>query len=170
MDKAAFLEAKRFIYTDISREIALARCATDRTVCEMLASNDVPVGGGNFLAALGLLCYTEFAGKLKYHCTRYNSRTKQKEDCAAENFNRFFDDMGPCYKAFRSTTDVYRIFRCGLAHEYFVKANCTIAMLGTQYPCGIRQLPDGRYEFGVERYFLDFKSAFDCLEQILFPG
>lgn len=117
-------------------------------------------GGGNFLAALGLLCYTEFGGRLKYN------RSK-----ASENFNRFFDDLGPEYKAFRQAGhNVYDIFRCGMAHEYMVKKPGTIAMLGKTATAGIRQLPDGRFEFIVERYYLDLKHAFEELDQQLFGG
>lgn len=47
ISKADFLQAKNFIYTDIQREIDLV---------------STKWGSGNFLAALGLLCYTEFAG------------------------------------------------------------------------------------------------------------
>jgi hypothetical protein len=81
-------------------------------------------GGGNFLAALGLLCYTEFGGKLRFGGKRADGR-----DVASANFNQFFDCLGPAYQTFRAQHNVYDLFRCGLAHEYYVKKNCTIAML-----------------------------------------
>lgn len=110
----------------------------------------VPAGGGNFLAALGLLCYTEFWGKLKYG---------KRGD--RQNFESFFDDLGPNYKAFRqSGVDVYNIFRCGLAHEYYVKHSCDIYMAKKKrFPIGIGRDPSGKYWFVVETYLRDFRKA-----------
>lgn len=55
-------------------------------------------GGGNLLAALGLLCYTEFAGKLRFGVKRADG-----SDVASANFNQFFDLLGPEYQAFRGS-------------------------------------------------------------------
>lgn len=165
MNREEFQQAKMFMFTDIFREIELGRASAHEAGKAALTEAGVRLGGGNFLAALGLLCYTEFGGKLKYHCKR-NGR-----DHASENFNLFFDDLGSAYKAFRAEGhNVYDIFRCGLAHEYYVKRSCTIAMLGTDIPAGIRILPDGRYEFIVERYCLDLKRAFDELGTEFYPA
>lgn len=153
MDAAEFRMAKQFIFNDIEREIELARASE--------AGVGIPgirPGGGNFLAALGLLCYTEFGGRLKYN-----------RPTASENFNRFFDDLGSEYKAFRQAGhNVYDIFRCGMAHEYMIKRAGAIAMLGAAAPAGIRQLPDDRFEFIVERYYMDLRRAFEELDQKLF--
>ena len=67
MNLADFKQARNFMFTDIRREIAIAnasKSATGRTVLDRLG---IPQGGGNFMAALALLCYTEFGGKLKYN-------------------------------------------------------------------------------------------------------
>jgi hypothetical protein len=155
MDAAEFRMAKQFIFNDIERELELARASK-----VALKAAGVRSRGSNFLAALGLLCYTEFGGRLKYNCST-----------AVENFNRFFDDLGPKYKAFRQAGhNVYDIFRCGMAHEYMIKKPGAIAMLGTAVSAGIQQLPDGRFEFVVERYYLDLKRAFDELDKQLFGG
>ncbi len=86
--------------------------------------------------------------------------------------------MGLAYKAFRqSHNKTYNIFRCGLAHEYYVKRNCDIGMskkkaiirLKKNSIIGIEQYPDGKYYFVVEKYFEDFKNAFDALENSLYP-
>jgi len=160
MNKQDFLLAKQFIFSDIERELQLAR--TDPAKLDALGVNS---GGGNFLAALGLLCYTEFAGKLKYNRKKTNGK-----DSAADNFNLFFDDLGTEYKTFRILgNDVYGIFRCGLAHEYYVKRNCTIAMLWQGTRPGIGKDPCGTYWFIVEKYFQDFKKAFQALETQLYP-
>ena len=155
MDAAEFRIAKQFIFGDIEREIELARAPEGA-----VRAAGVRPGGGNFLAALGLLCYTEFGGRLKYNRPQ-----------PSENFNRFFDDLGREYRAFRQAGhNVYDIFRCGMAHEYMIKRPGAIAMLGTAIPAGIQQLPDGRFEFIVERYYLDLKCAFEELDKQLFGG
>lgn len=143
MTKADFLQAKGFIYSDIERELKLAKSGKD---------------AGNFLAALGLLCYTEFAGKLKYG-----------SGAASRNFNQFFDELGYRYKKFRSNHNVYDIFRCGLAHEYYVKKTCQIAMFGAGKRIGIGRARSKVYYLVVEKYFEDFKNAFEKLERYLYP-
>jgi len=156
MDAAEFRAAKQFIFNDIEREIELARAS--EAAPQALQAAGVRPGGGNFLAALGLLCYTEFGGRLKYN-----------RPTASENFNLFFDDLGAGYKAFRKAGhNVYDILRCGMAHEYMIKRPGAIAMLGAAAPEGIRLMSDGRFEFIVERYYLDLKRAFDDLDHQLF--
>jgi hypothetical protein len=125
-----------FIFHDITREVDHARAGA---------------GGGNLLAALGLLCYTEFLGSFK---TGIRGRGRSRK-----NFNAFFPELGPCYAALAKTLDVYEVFRCGLVHEYLVKGDAIIAMLKGSEPCGIARDRDGRYYFVVERYFEDFSRA-----------
>jgi hypothetical protein len=159
LDKAGFQQAKLFIFSDVEREMQLAR-ASEANGSALLSLGIAP-GGGNFLAALGLLCYTEFGGKLKYRMR-----------IASKNFNRFFDDLGPDYEAFRASfkgqDEVYDIFRCGLAHEYYVKKSCDIAMLASGPGPGIGRDSSGRLYFIVESYCRDLKRAFDQLEVDLY--
>lgn len=160
MDRTAFRQAKAFAFTDIHREISLARASESEESRVALQCAGVETGGGNFLAALGLLCYTEFGGRLKYDC-----RLSDDREHASENFNRFFDEIGSGYRALRAAGhNTYNIFRCGLAHEYWVKKACTIAMLGGGHSAGIFVQPDGRYVFVVEQYCRDLELAFDALE------
>jgi hypothetical protein len=124
-----------FVFGDIQREIDLARAGT---------------GGGNLLAALGLLCYTEFMGGIatgKVGCGQ-----------SKRNFDAFFARLGPEYLALQKQVNVYDVFRCGMAHEYLVKRNCEVSMLKTTEACGIME-GRGRYYFNVERYFEDFAAA-----------
>ena len=166
MDRPAFDRAKRFIFADIRREIALADASQTDEGREALRRAGVSPGAGNFIAALALLSYTEFAGKLKFNCKKANG-----SDAAGENFNRFFDELGDRYRAFRAAGhNVYGVFRCGLAHEYYVKKACEITIrvdpLGEP---GIGMLPDGRYYFSVEPYCNDLERAFGDLEDFLYP-
>jgi hypothetical protein len=161
---ADFTEAKRLICADIEREIRLAYASERDDFKAVVQPFAIPLGGANFLAAMGLLSYTEFAGKLKYN------EKKNGRDWASENFNRFFDDLGLRYKQFRASyPDVYDIFRCGLVHEYYTKDSCDIHMSRkSDKPIGIDVEPSGRYYFVVETYFEDLKHALDQLEKDLY--
>ncbi len=126
-----------FIAGDVQREI-------DRARSGLLA--------GNVLCALALLCYTEVLGGVQRGTlARGEGRAK---------FESFFAALGTAYEALqKGGLDVYSVFRCGMAHEYFVKGEATVAMLKGVEPAGIAQAPSGRYFFCVERYFEDFIAA-----------
>lgn len=130
------LAPKGFIYNDIQREINLARSGN---------------GGGNFLSALGLLCYTEFMGAIQLKGVKATSKVY---------FEAFFRSMGTPYQhLLDKKTNVYKIFRCGMAHTYFPE-KCIVVMLNVKnYPAGIVVSSDGRYIFIVEKYFEDFMNA-----------
>jgi len=129
------LPPKGFIYSDIQREISLAHSGN---------------AGGNFLAALGLLCYTEFMGKM----------ILKGQKSSGDHFNAFFRFMGKDYTQLIDVkkVDVYGIFRCGMVHAYFAR-NCDIKMLNNNYSAGIVIKPNGKYLFIVEKYFEDFINA-----------
>lgn len=129
-----------------------------------MTRDDFRHGGGNFLAALGLLCYTEFGGKLKY-----DRRKRDGREHASENFNDFFADLGTEYEALLIQHNIYDVFRCGLVHEYYVKRSCTIKMVDTGASAGIMVEAAGRYHFIVEKYCSDLEVQFDVLEKHLFP-
>ena len=167
MNRAEFEQARNFMFTDIRREVALAIASKSVEGQEALDHLGISPGGGNFMAALALLSYTEFGGKLKFACKKKNG-----SDHASENFNRFFDEIGPEYRAFRAAGhNVYDIFRCGLAHEYYVKKSCTISMCVEPVTApGIGLQSDGRYYFAVEPYCRDLERAFFDLERHLYGG
>ncbi len=146
MSHTDFQTAKNFIFADIQRELDMANS---------------DVGSGNFLVALGLLCYTEFAGSL-IPSVGSGSRTK---------FDTFFDRLGEGYRSLRGSHNVYNIFRCGLAHEYFVKKNCTVSVTATPNGSpGVGLQSNGSYYFANSNYFNDFKKAFEDLERELYPA
>ena len=127
----------KFIFGDIQREIDLAKDGR---------------GGGNFLSALGLLCYTEVLGGF---ITGY-----WKDGMSRKNFESFFDRLGPEYVAFRGTDDPYKLYRCGMVHEYGPRVPLKIGMLKGTETCGVWiGKSDGRYAFSVEKYFEDFSRA-----------
>jgi hypothetical protein len=125
-----------FMFSDIEREIRLARSRA---------------GGGNVLAALGLLCYTAVMGGIK--------RGIFQQGQARKDFEAFYNDLGSAYTAFGKTADVYKVFRSGLVHEYLVKGACDVYMLRRRGMSGIGRKRGGRYYFVVEKYFGDFSKA-----------
>ncbi len=162
MTREEFLQVKLFMFSDIEREVQLAR-AENKSLEEL----GIRPGGGNFLAALGLLCYTEFGGLLLT-----GARKAILKVLPSVKFNTFFDFLGPEYKNLRTKqgVDVYDIFRCGLAHEYYVKRSCAIAILERVPDPGIRLASTGGYEFVVESYLRDLRNAFEDLEKRLYDS
>ena len=155
MDKTQIVQAKNFIFSDIEREIALSDSSEKLLGRFLLRLAGVPRGGGNFVAALSLLSYTEYAGRLKNNDF---SDTNSKK-----NFDEFFGDLGTDYKQLLTQHNIYKIFRCGLAHEYYVKKDCIIAMRSSkQLNAGIGH--NGKqFFFVVEQYYKDFQRAFESL-------
>jgi hypothetical protein len=132
-----------YIRNDVEREMNMARRTSTSTFLLPTDTNDNdPItefnrirygqdsqesknkgisGAGNYLCALGLLCYTEFMGGILLGSfTRDNNSTR---------FNTFFDFLGVNYQNLRQQVNVYKIFRNGMAHEYFIKQNGVIYML-----------------------------------------
>lgn len=155
MDKSQIAKSKNFIFSDIEREIALADSSEKLLGRIWLSLAGVPRGGGNFVAALSLLSYTEYGGRLKNNdFSDSNSRN---------NFDDFFADLGPWYNQLLDQYNVYKIFRCGLAHEYYVKKDCIIA-IRSEKPLNAGIGHDGKqFFFVVERYYKDFQTAFEGL-------
>jgi hypothetical protein len=141
MDDAEFLKAVAFIQTDVERELQLARLNEHGQLGAALNT-----GGGNLLAALGLLSYTEFGGKVLF-----NHKKRNGDDHSRRNFDDFFRLLGPDYEAFLAGRNVYNIFRCGLVHEYSVKRPCGIYMFGNQSH-GIGIDSSGVYFIVIENY------------------
>lgn len=144
-----FDEYVRLILVDIEREIDDAHSSSP---------------AGNFLCALALLAYTEVLGGIK--------RNTMKQGQGRKNFDSFFADLGPKYRAVEaklttgSGEGVYGFFRCGLAHQGFFKPpGQTVAMKEGNAVCGIVEDPStGKYTFVVERYYKDFKAAAEKLK------
>ena len=144
---------------DIKREIEIAKSGKD---------------AGNVLCALGLMAYTEFMGSLM--------PSNENVKYSSQIFNEFLRYMGKEYSDLLDVKkiNVYDHFRCGLAHEYFIKNTCTIAMLNStegklkvegnpieeiEKPvnCGIIVASNGNYLMVVEKYYDDLFSACERL-------
>ena len=150
MTRDEFIQAKTFIFLDIEREIQLAKAHP--------AALQVGAGRGQFPRRLWPALLHRVWGKLRFNVTRNG------KDVASANFNQFWDLLGAPYQAFRARHDVYDIFRCGLAHEYYVKKSCTIAILEGSPGGGLRVDGNGHYWVIVESYCRDLKKAFHDLQ------
>lgn len=140
-----------FMRSDIQRELDLA--ASDH-------------GGGNVLAALGLVVYTEALGRIRKRNRRralYPGRTVYEQQ-----FNVAFDIMGPRYRSWRKAFErregmtVYKAFRHGFAHEYAPKVATKVVMFGAPRVAIVKR---GRlYVLVVEAYLRDFMVAAKRIE------
>jgi hypothetical protein len=142
-----------FMTSDIQREIQLAR----RTVAGAFEP-DVVQGGGNVLAAMGLLTFTEFLGWIMKRMNVDNRGWDEER-----MFNEGFRLMGPCYRDLldQKLVKPYHEFRSSLVHNFAVEKNFSVDMPGDDV-CGIVLKPDG-WHIVVERYFDDFCAAADAL-------
>jgi hypothetical protein len=123
-------------------------------------------GNANYLAALGLSTYTENLGGLYCGNLKKNLGT---------NYISFINDFfPPCYQQVDSQLltsgkasskhPIYEIVRCGLVHEYFMKAESIVTIGGaSKATCGIMYdiSKNPSLIFVVDKYFDDFKNAFN---------
>jgi hypothetical protein len=169
--REAFVEARLYMNMDIRRMIAFAKAAADPEKRKHLEAAGIEAAeGGSLLATLGLLCYTEFGGWLKFRAST-----------ARKNFESFFATLGNGteYKDFAGKHEVYRDFRCGTAHVYFIKnPNVTTHMTGSTvysfdggHSMGIgHDATNNHYWFVVETYHRHLADAFERLEnELTFP-
>ncbi len=79
----------------------------------------------------------------------------------------FFDKLGRDYRAFNRKHRAYDIFRCGMVHEYFVKASSYGISLGHTNVFPFVHDPDPtalhEYLFHVSLYVDALEAAFDRL-------
>lgn len=155
-----------FIQGDIEREIYHARRTEE---AKARGENPGPhAGGGNYLAALGLLCYTEYLGAFRTGRRGTDEEDKPRRGQAEKNFRAFLHSMGEPYRDFETKiapARVYNVYRNGFAHEYGAKGPCDVIMPGAA-ACGLQKRGDV-YEFILEQYFNDFMNAARALHQEL---
>lgn len=122
-------------------------------------------GDANFLAALGLMEYTEILGGMVVTEKLIKNGITVKEfpkECR-KNFEAFLPYLGECYEKTDKNLKggLYGRVRCGLAHEYFIKGSAEIHRDYKDYiDCGIIwEKEKDRIHFYVKNYFEDFKKA-----------
>lgn len=142
----------------------------------------------NYLTSLGLMCYTEFLGGLM---PKLKDEDKIK-GMDHRKFNRFLhrlDSPSHRYKHLDDVfmkslnTSIYKMFRCGLVHEYFIKPihiidseNKKKYLLNTAIAKSAKpkdviafgQMPDGRIAMANEQYLRDFRKLLVEWRQLLF--
>jgi len=122
-------------------------------------------GDANFLAALGLMEYTEILGGMVVTEKRIKNGITVNEfpkECG-KNFDAFLPYLGECYEKLDENLKggLYGRVRCGLAHEYFIKGSAEIHMdYKDNIDCGIIwEKEKDCVHFYVKNYFEDFKKA-----------
>jgi hypothetical protein len=154
---------------DIQREIALARASDGEDGKAALAALGIPAGGGNLLAALGLVSYTEALGRLRV----WNEKGSfgNEVDC----FNAFFDRMAVGrYREWWDAWDgnqrktIYHVLRNGLVHEYHPKVKSEFHIGSGDEELGIAEGEEkGVLVFRVNAYFRDFQIELRQLKEQL---
>jgi len=130
----------------------MSRASQSQEFVASLEEAGIVPGGANFMTALALLCYTDFAGGL----TVDGSAT-------TTTFHDFICRMGEGYaQLLNDGLNIYRVFRCGMAHEYFAKGDIEVSMVGSPN-IGLGRRADGALYFCVSKYYEDFIQAFDAL-------
>jgi hypothetical protein len=154
-----FAEIGEWMQTDIKREIELARVSSSPIGRAALAELGIPGGGGNLLAALGLVAYTEVLGRVRL----WNAPNRVGYPDEAQSFAAFFDAMaGGKYRDWWASwkpsrgKSAYHVLRSGLVHEYQPKVDAEIH-IGTRVGLGLAD-EQGILIVRVDAYFRDFRA------------
>jgi hypothetical protein len=146
----------------------------------------------NYTVALALLSYTEYVGGLINGTLGLQGKSQEQFNKALEFFE--WNGDGKYYRGFKQKYKdfdfqikegtIYTLFRCGLAHEYFIKGDSLVH----NNPDGYRdskgvfycegcidsdagvQVIDGRLRFHTNAYFRDFKNAVQKYYEKLIEG
>ena len=143
----------------------------------------------NYTVALALLSYTDYLGGLINGTLGLQGKSKEQFNKALEYFE--WKGNQNYYKSFKikfkdidftnkEDCDIYSLFRCGLAHEYFVKGDSLVHNNPDGYKdekgkyycdgcidkdAGVQIITneegDKRLRFHNNAYFRDFKKACD---------
>ncbi len=162
-----FAELPVWMENDVLREIQLARASFTDDGKKALGALGISAGGGNLLAALGLVAYTEALGLIRVWNKNHAHGTT--EEC----FLAFFDKMnGGSYKRWaqawgqsRAGTTIYEVLRCGLVHEYRPKVDSEF-WIGDGDDLGLAE-EEGHVIFKVEPYYRHFCAEADRLYEDL---
>jgi hypothetical protein len=119
-------------------------------------------GKANYLAALGLVSYTEVLGGLKTGKLGLRGQSKA-------NFEAFLPYLGEDYTKAQDAIQVYSDIRCALVHQYFISGNSTIWTGSTDGP-GIMASSDGQIHFFVDSYLRDLIAGAKRFLQDILEG
>jgi hypothetical protein len=151
----------------MSMPISITDALNHLDILREFIDNDIPAainGNANYLAALGLLAYTEYMGGL--YC---GNLTTDLSIHYITFIKKFFPyDYAKVEVDLRSNhlRGLYSVVRSGLTHEYFIKEISKIEMnnpSGQPLSCGIayNKTSNPQIVFYVNQYFNDFKGAFE---------
>ncbi len=153
----------------------------------------IQVGADN-VVALALLSYTEYLGGLISGTLGLNGKSRLNFKKALEYFPTEYNDIDSSLnmeytdengKRQTKKKGIYDVFRCGLAHEYFIKGfpiiynnpdghtNEHIGILRKEHiiefpvETGLRPYPSRYLEFHANEYFRDFKAAVGKIIKLL---
>jgi hypothetical protein len=159
-----FRQIKGFVKADIEREIQLAK-VSDTFLCYVLDFLGINRGGGNMMAVLTLLEYTEFVGH-----TYAQLKHIDKYDPFVLGFNQLIPSE---YKKLpKDPSEVHKIIRNSLIFPTKNSPDVGVGMLdnnfGEKYAtnAGIT-IKDGIWYFCVEKYYKDLMDVFNELEKQL---
>ncbi len=127
----------------------------------------------NFLAALGLMVYTEAIGGVVTGYLGVDGRSRQ-------NFEAALPWLGPSYvqtdallkrQSKTGRDGLYKLVRCGLVHEYFIKGAATIWRHTEEPrpPCAILIEQNGRIHLIADMYREDLMAAATRIRDGLVP-
>lgn len=130
----------------------------------MRSDIDAPIRrNANYLAALGLVTYTEIMGGLR-------TGDLGIKRTSAANFNAFLPYLGTDYELLKTQgIDIYSLVRCGLVHNYFIKGDSTMWMRANA-PCGIIASSNGPTYFIVNVYRDHFFSGATKFRDAILDG
>jgi len=125
--------------------------------------------GANYIVALSLLSYTEFIGGLITGNLGLEGNSKKNFNETLKYFPKAYEKAADIKLQYTIGTKIeqekglYEIFRCGLAHEYFIKGkNITIVWNNpngfTARHIGFKKRY-GKLIFYNNEYYRDFKNA-----------
>jgi hypothetical protein len=162
-----FGEIGNWMKNDLKREIELARVSQSAEGQRALLALGIPPGGGNLLAALGLVAYSEALGLLRVYNATHGYGTPP--GC----FLAFFDRMGGGrYKTWRlqweathAGMQIYDVLRSGLVHEYRPKVDSGF-WIASGDEIGLADV-DGALIFKVAPYYRHFCEQMDELQSEL---
>ena len=162
-----FRSIKGFVKADVEREIQLAK-VSDTYWVYVLNLLGINRGGGNMMAALTLLEYTEFVGH-----TYAQIKGLKKYDPFTEGFLQM--NQSDYKKLPNDPMKIHSIIRNSLIYPVKGSPNVAIGMLDTNF--GVKfntnagiAVKENIWYFCIEKYYNDLMQVFTEIEKYLEPS